>query len=67
VVIGYIIDDGIPNRGHRRNIFSTTYKVVGVGVGQSGNAEPIYVVMFAEGFTEGAAPGKGKVAAARPL
>ena len=68
VVIGYIIDDGTANRGHRRNIFSTTYKVVGVGVGQSGNAEPIYVVTFAEGFTEGrAAPGKGKSAAARSM
>ncbi|MEO6392033.1 MAG: CAP domain-containing protein [Pyrinomonadaceae bacterium] len=63
VVEGYIVDDGTANRGHRRNVFSATYKFIGVGVGQSGNAEPIYVVMFAEGFTEkGPAPGKGRSA-----
>lgn len=67
VVEGYIVDDGTSNRGHRKNIFSTSYRVIGVGVGQSGNAEPIYVVTFAEGFTEGAAPGKGKSAGSRPM
>ena len=30
VVKGLIIDDGVSNRGHRRNIFSTEYQYIGI-------------------------------------
>lgn len=68
VVEGFIIDDGVSNRGHRRNVFSTTYKTVGVAVGTPAGKEPIFVVMFADGFAEShGAPGRGKAAAPRSM
>jgi uncharacterized protein YkwD len=68
VIEGFIVDDGTSNRGHRRNVFSTTYKVVGIGVGTPPSKEPTYVVTFADGFADShGAPAKGKAATTRSM
>lgn len=68
IVEGFIVDDGVSNRGHRRNVFSTTYKVIGVAVGTPAGKDPIFVVMFADGFAEGGgAPARGKATSTRSM
>ncbi len=66
-VMGLIVDDGIPTRGHRKNIFDSTYNVAGIALGERSNLGTLCVITFAGGFTEklagtGAAP-TGKPAA----
>jgi hypothetical protein len=33
VVIGLIVDDGVPSRGHRHNVFHDKYQLCGVASG----------------------------------
>jgi hypothetical protein len=55
IVISLIIDDGTPNRGHRRNIFDPNYKVAGVSVVESQTNGARCVVDYVGGFKEKAA------------
>jgi len=55
IVILLIIDDGTPNRGHRRNIFDPNYKVAGVSVVESQTNGARCVVDYVGGFKEKAA------------
>jgi uncharacterized protein YkwD len=55
IVISLIIDDGVPNRGHRRNIFDPNYRVAGVSINNSSANGVRCVVDYAGGFTEKAA------------
>lgn len=51
-VIGMIIDDGVSNRGHRRNIFSAQHRVLGIASGQLEKSKTMYVLTFAGRFAD---------------
>ncbi|HEX8143179.1 MAG TPA: CAP domain-containing protein [Pyrinomonadaceae bacterium] len=54
-VMGLIVDDGIATRGHRKNIFDSTYRAAGIALGERTNLGTLCVITFAGGFTDRAA------------
>ncbi|HEV7843768.1 MAG TPA: CAP domain-containing protein [Pyrinomonadaceae bacterium] len=52
IVINLLVDDGIPTRGHRNNIFNSSYIVTGVSCGNHPLFGGMCVCTFAGGFTE---------------
>ncbi|RNC69412.1 MAG: CAP domain-containing protein [Desulfuromonadales bacterium] len=52
VVMQLIIDDGVPNRGHRTNIFDPTYGTVGITCGPHPVFETLCAIDFAGGFSD---------------
>lgn len=56
IVVTMIIDDGVKSRGHRKNIFSSGFKQVGLAFALSKKGENLCVVIFADSFKEGAIP-----------
>lgn len=63
MVIALIIDDGVQNRGHRRNIFDANYHIAGVSISDSPANGSRCVVDYVGGFKEKGAPSKEKAAA----
>lgn len=51
-IIALIIDDGVPNRGHRRNIFKSTFHVIGIALAPPATSSTICVITFAGGFVD---------------
>jgi uncharacterized protein YkwD len=51
-VIGLIIDDGVATRGHRKNLFKTDFKVIGISLGQLRAEKTRGVITFAGDFTD---------------
>lgn len=51
-VIGLIIDDGVANRGHRNNIFKTTFTVIGIALGEPSPSGRMCIITFAGSFID---------------
>ena len=52
VVMQLIIDDGVPDRGHRTNIYTKKYGTAGVACGTHPQFRQMCVIDFAGGFRE---------------
>lgn len=52
IVVRLIIDSGVSNRGHRKNIFSSNFGVVGIASGYHASFGSMCVMDFAGGFIE---------------
>lgn len=52
VVLQLIVDDGVPGRGHRANIFSPDFRLAGVACGPHPTLRTSCVIDFAGGATE---------------
>jgi len=57
VVVSLIVDDGVPGRGHRENIFEPDFLVVGIACGPHPEWRTICVTDFAQSYREGNPPG----------
>ena len=52
VVAQLLIDDGVPSRGHRKNILEPAFRVVGIGCGKHARFRSVCVIDFAAGYKE---------------
>ncbi len=52
IVIGFIIDDGVPDRGHRNTIFNPRFRLAGVACGPHKVFKTMCVITFAAGYVE---------------
>jgi uncharacterized protein YkwD len=56
VVAAFIVDDGVPGRGHRKNLFNPSFRVMGVDCAPHAVYGITCAITFAGGFREKAAP-----------
>ena len=53
IVLTMIIDDGVRNRGHRKNILSKKFTKIGIAHGKGKSKVSVCVLVFADRFTKG--------------
>jgi uncharacterized protein YkwD len=53
LVMQFIIDDGVTDRGHRKNLYISQFKSAGIACGPHPEFGTMCVVDFAKGFREG--------------
>jgi uncharacterized protein YkwD len=64
VVVRLIVDDGVRDRGHRKNIFSSSFHVAGAASGFHATYGSMCVIDFADAFIE--APGRVAARSGQP-
>ncbi len=52
VVLSFIVDDGVPDRGHRKSLFNPAFRVMGISFGPHSHYQFMCVVDLAQGFNE---------------
>lgn len=52
MTVALIIDDGVPSRGHRKNIFDARARVIGVACGSHRTGQNLCVTTFATSYKE---------------
>lgn len=55
IVLAMIIDDGVKSRGHRKNVFNSNFKQIGISFGKGQKGENLCVAIFADSFREAGA------------
>ncbi len=50
IIINLMVDDGVSNRGHRKNMFSPDFKYVGIACGYHGAYDHCTVLDYAAGY-----------------